>query len=107
MPNGERWVRVSAEIDDDPRIAKLPSDAARWAWVVTLCKGKHRSPVPGEWDSEEHLSTALRRRGKYVPAFLEVGLVERSGHKVRIKSWEKWQTDPTAARRQRRHREEA
>ena len=107
MPGGERWIRVSADIDDDPRIHKLGSDAARWAWVVTLARGKHRSPIPGEWESEEHLATALRRRGRYVPLFLEVGLLERDGRRVRVKNWEKWQTDPTAAKRQRAHREAA
>ena len=107
MPGGERFIRVSAQIEDDPRVDKLGSDSARWAWLVTLCKGKWQ-PTPGTWQSEEHLVTALRRRGKYVPLFLEVGLLERGGHgEVRVRKWEKWQTDPTATKRQRDHREAA
>jgi hypothetical protein len=95
---------VSADIEDDPLIAQLPGDSARWAWIVTLTKGKHRTPRPGEWESEAHLTTALRGRGRHVQLFIKLGLLERRGQRVGVKNWEKWQTDPTARDRQARHR---
>lgn len=80
----------------------LPSDGARFAWIVTLCEGKFADP-PGHWQNEAHFRASLGQRAKWLPAFVEAGLMDATeGGRVRVKNWEKWQTDPTAKERKER-----
>jgi hypothetical protein len=99
-----KWVRISADLDDDPRIVALPSDSARYAWVVTIGRGKHQ-PTPGTWPSEQHFAASLRRRARFLTDFLTAELMVRlADGSVKVRQWGEWQTDPTATLRQQDHR---
>jgi hypothetical protein len=87
------WFRCDARIGEDPRIAKLPSDSARWAWVVALGKAKGQRPQ-GTFGSQEHLEAALGRLGRHVPQLIAVGLLHiEQGGAISIRAWSEWQSD--------------
>lgn len=101
------WIRVSALVHKDDKIAGLPSDAARFAWIVALCEGK-LTKKPGAWESEAHFRASLGGRSRWLGAFVSVGLMEQlSSGAVRVKNWERWQSDPTARERKERYDEKA
>jgi hypothetical protein len=99
------WIRVSALIAEDDKIAMLPNDQARFAWIVALGKGKFTS-TPGTWQSEAHFKASMGTRARYLQSFLDAGLMERSsGGSIRVSRWEKWQSDPTVNDRVRAFRQ--
>ena len=103
----QSWIRVSVLLHKDAKLVALPSDAARFSWIVTLCEGKFTEP-PGIWQNEAHFRAALGGRSRWLPAFLEAGLMEQTeGGKIRVKNWEKWQSDPSVTERVRKHRRNA
>lgn len=99
------WIRVSAIMPLHEKVVALPSDAARFGWIATLCAGKF-CEKPGTWASEAQFREALGRRSKWLPDFLRVQLLETTeGGAVRVKNWDRWQTDPGVTERVRKHRE--
>ena len=95
----QSWIRVSALISKDARLVALPSDAARFAWIVTLGEGKF-TDTPGKWESEAHYRASLGARTRWLEEFVKAGLMERSDSgALSVRAWAKWQTDPTAVKR--------
>ena len=109
MSDAERdpQVLVSARIADHEKLIHLPSDAARWGWIVVLGRAKLRRPA-GVFPSRSVLAHDLGRYARFVDDYLRVGLLEDHDGAMVVHDWSKHQerrVDPTAAERQRRHRE--
>ncbi len=60
------WLRLHYHAPKNPKVMGLPSDAARWAWVVALCEAKQQM-TEGEWASEKHLRGVLGRHARHLP----------------------------------------
>ena len=117
-PTGS-WLRLEANTPQSPKVATLPSDAARWAYAATLCAAKKQVPG-GCWVSERHYAecvTASVRR--HLPELIGAGLVEivpdlcpeclRQWPEITpgvlvVHDWRRYQIDPTGAERKQRER---
>jgi hypothetical protein len=104
------WIRVSTRISHHPDIVKLPSNDARWAYIVLLTAAKEQ-PEAGEFRDNQTIGHVLGRGLRQcLPALLEAGLVlaTTEGGYV-LPNWQRWQTpnrvDATHADRQRAYRE--
>ena len=87
------WLRVDARIGEDPQIAKLPSDSARWAGILCLGKAKAERPH-GRFKSQAHLEAAIGRYGRHVPQMIVAGLLQiDSDSSISVRSWKEWQSD--------------
>jgi len=99
------WIRVMADVHRHPKVVALPSDPARWAFIVVLAEGK---AVGGRWESERHFRAYCGALARHLPALVGVGLLERDGEAILIHDWDQYQrepkADPTAADRMRRKR---
>lgn len=105
------WLRLHYHAPKSPKVMALPSDAARWAWIVALCEAKQQTREGG-WASEAHLRSVLGRHARHLPALIEARLVvQMDDGRMLIRDWTEWQSDyrsdPTHAERQRRYRERA
>lgn len=101
-----QWVAVTIDLADNYKVASLPSDGARFAFVVALTRAKVQEP-PGEWANERHCRFTLGRYGRYYPALVDAGLldVDEDGI-VAVHDWESVQREsPKSAERMRRLRE--
>jgi len=99
------FARIAQDLDEDERVAALPSDAVRYAWVLTILKGKK---LGGRWESRSHWGASVgRQRLRSLDSIVAAGLmVELSSGAVHVPAakWKDWQADPTGVDRQRRHR---
>lgn len=99
------FARVAQDLDDDPDIASLPSDAARYAWVLTILCGKK---VGGRWESRNHWAAAVgRNRMRHLQSLIDAGLLQEFATgtiRAKPEAWRRWQVDPTGIDRQRKHR---
>ena len=97
MPKGRKAILIDARIASDQRILALPSDAARWAFVVALTEAKWTNPE-GRFINLAHLRGVLGIRARYVSDLLKIGLitVEADGA-VAFPAWSEWQTPTEAA----------
>src|SRR5690348_6928036 len=70
------WVAVAADVRRSDKLAALPSDTARWGWLVLLGEAKllrrQGSFSPGQW------SEVMGRYAKYLPDYITTGLVHRA-----------------------------
>ena len=100
-----RYIKVYTAIARDEKIAHLPSDAARWAFIAILAAAKEQRPG-GSFASKTHLEACVTGSvAKSVPALLKAGLLtQRIDGRIEVASWAKWQVDPTNAERSARHR---
>jgi hypothetical protein len=108
------YVRLSARLPVHPDLTGLPSDSARWCWVVILCEAKLQ-PEPGVFRSLAHLRSVVGwRLARTLPALFAAGLLERPGTgssdgPVEVHNWSRWQSlsrpDLTQADRSRRYRQ--
>jgi hypothetical protein len=100
------FARIAQTLDEDPVVAGLPSDITRYAWVLTILKGKR---VGGRWESRAHWAAEIgAQRRRQLDHLIEAGLLEEltSGAiRVPLEKWKSWQADPTGVERQRDHRE--
>lgn len=95
----QSWIRVSALVSKDARLVALPSDAARFAWIVVLGEGKF-TDTPGRWENEAHFRAAMGARSRWIEDFITAGLLTRADDgTLAVRAWSKWQTDPTAGKR--------
>jgi hypothetical protein len=117
-PTGS-WLRLEANTPQSPKVATLPSDAARWAYAATLCAAKKQVPG-GCWVSERHYAecvTASVRR--HLLELIGAGLVEIGADlcpeclgqwpgidpgALVVHDWRRYQIDPTGAERKQRER---
>jgi len=96
------WIRVSALLPRNKKMVALPSDSARFAWIVALCAGTF-CDQPGAWESEAQWKEAMGRRAHWIEDFIRVGLMLKTdAGRVAVKNWEEWQSDPTARTRKER-----
>lgn len=70
------WVAIAADIRRNRKMTALPSDQARYGWIVALGEAKTlRSSgtfSPGQWVE------VMGRHAKYQDAYIEVGLLHRT-----------------------------
>lgn len=104
------YLRFDAFSPDHEKVCvRLPNDAARWSWVVVLCKGKLQSPQ-GRWGSVSHVVANSARPKAHIEAMIAAGLLDVAADgSVSVHGWEEWQSngpdDPTAKLRMKRYRE--
>lgn len=99
------YVRLRASMPRHRKLASLPSDAARWAFVASLCEAKTQTP-PGEWANEAHFRACVTPSvARHLPALLSEALLEQDGDRIRIHDWASYQVDPTGTERSRLSRE--
>lgn len=69
------WIRMEDSLPRDPKIAALPSNEARWAYIVLLCAAKEQE---GRFASWAHLEACTPQwMWKHHAEFIEAGLLER------------------------------
>lgn len=81
MPEPRRtpWIAIDVDIRKDDRIVDLPSDGARYGYVAgVLAEAKLQSPR-GMFASRALLAEAIGRFDRFVPKYLEVGLLHTGG----------------------------
>jgi hypothetical protein len=94
-------------LPQNPKLARLRSDAERWAFIAALCSAKTQ-PSEGEWKSADHFKYAVGPRvAKHLDALVEAGLLEWGDDgSLEVHDWESWQPkDATAAERSKRYRD--
>lgn len=69
-------ILVDATLASNPKVVGLPSDAARFGWIVTLGAGRLVRPA-GRFANLAQLRTLIGRYARFVPVYLERGLLER------------------------------
>lgn len=101
---GKKSVIVDALIVRNGKIVHLPSDSARWAYVVALGAGKFETPI-GVFRSGPQMKVAMGRYGRYVKELVSAGLVEVTEiGEYQIHDYMEWQS-VSSTERVRRHRE--
>lgn len=88
---------VSLHMWHHPKVLDLPSDSARWAWLVTLSVAK---PLGGSFANDAQLKALLGPRFKFVKAFREAGLLDD----LDVHDWDGNQKDPDSSARDRARR---
>lgn len=80
-------VLISARASEHPKIIELPSDKARWGWVVLMGKAKLQRP-PGRFASMRVLEAVLGEYRRFIADYLTVGILERDGEAVAVHDWD-------------------
>lgn len=105
-----RWFRFYDDVINDPKILKLP-EGIRWAWVAILCvASKNQGSLPDNEDIALQLRVAPQKSASIIAALVSAGLLDRTEAGFAPHNWEGRQyksdkSDPTAADRQKRYRE--
>ena len=100
------WIKLDAFIHKHHKLTSLPTDSARWAFIVTLCEGKVWA---GRWQDRAHYRSCIGPLARHLTALVSEGLMEiTEDGSVIIHDWEGYQRDPDpkAAERARRWRDE-
>lgn len=115
----EPWVKVKIGARRSGKLAGLPSDTARLGYFYTLLEAKVQRRM-GVFDNRAHFVEVLGRFGRYLPQYLEIGLVheapltcvecKRRNTQIRpgelvVHDYQREQRDPTNADRQAAWRE--
>lgn len=87
-------VLISARADEHPKIIELPSDKARWGWIVLMGKAKLQRP-PGRFASMRVLEAVLGEYRRFIPDYLKVGILEPEGSAVAVHDWQVHQRSRT------------
>ena len=69
------WKTVDVDIYKHPKLAGLPSDSARYGWIVTLLEAKAQRH-PGTFASDRHYREVVGRFGKFLPDYLAAQLLD-------------------------------
>ena len=92
------WIAIDCDLFDHPKMVDLPSDAARYGWLVTLSKAK-RQRNAGTFASSKHFAHVLGRYGRYVKDYIKAGLLELGDDgTLTIHDWRKHQWAASKAR---------
>jgi len=100
------WFRLDALLPRNLKASRL-TDAEFRAYIVSLCEAK-LTRSEGEWPSIEHWQFAVGPvLAQHLDVLTERGFLELGEDgTVYVHDWDEWQPkDPTAAERQRRHRD--
>lgn len=73
----EPWVKVKIGARRSGKIAGLPSDSARLGYFYVLLEAKVQRRM-GVFDNRTHFVEVLGRFGRFLPAYLEAGLVHEA-----------------------------
>jgi hypothetical protein len=98
-----RWIKLDTAIRTDDKVALLPSDNARWAWIAVLVAAGAQDGRP--WKSFKHLDACLSAtERKHVKTLVAAGLVEEAedGHVV-IPGWSSHQVPMRFQSKGQRH----
>ena len=98
-----KWIKLDTAIRTDDKVALLPSDNARWAWIAVLVAAGAQDGRP--WRSFKHLDACLSgTERKHVKTLVAAGLVEEaeSGHVV-IPGWSSHQVPMRFQSKGQRH----
>jgi hypothetical protein len=68
-------VLISCRVAQNPKIVDLPSDRARWGWVVLMGAAKLQRP-PGRFASDRVVAAVLGEHRRFLPDYLRVGVLE-------------------------------
>lgn len=92
-------VLVSARAAEHPKLIELPSDRARWGWIVLLGKAKLQRPA-GRFASRRVLDAVMGEHRRHVADYLRVGILELADDgSVTVHDWSKVQSRTTQWRR--------
>lgn len=97
------WIKVEVAMTVHRKLADLPSDSARWGWLVLLAAAKVQHPQ-GSFASVGVARQVAGRFARFIPHYMKGGLLEDAGGTVAVHDWPKYQWDPTNADRQALHR---
>lgn len=68
-------VLISARVGESPKLIELPSDVARWGWVLLMGKAKLQRPS-GRFASRRVLEVVLGSYRRYITDYFRVGILE-------------------------------
>lgn len=98
------WITVDTKLPDHPKMAALPSDAARWGWICTLLEAKEQR-TPGAFANERHFRHVMVRHGRFLTDYLKVGLMDKDEDgTLHVHDWKRHQW--AAAKAQQRETSE-
>jgi hypothetical protein len=85
------WIALDCDLFDHPKMVDLPSDSARYGWIVTLSKAK-RQRNAGSFASTKHFSHVMGKFGKFADTYVKAGLLEKADDgSLTIHDWRKHQ----------------
>lgn len=98
-----KWIKLDTAIRTDDKVALLPSDNARWAWVAVLVAAGAQDGRP--WSSFKHLNACLSAtERKHVKILVAAGLVEEvADGQVIIPGWSSHQVPMRFQSKGQRH----
>ena len=92
------WWRCYTDLPRHRKLARLPDDRARWAWVTLLCAA---ADANGVFESDSHIELMIGAQyAKYVPYFRRVGLLDG----LVVHDWDQWQETTDEGRPEREKR---
>lgn len=72
-----KWIKLATAIRTDDKVALLPSDNARWAWIAVLVAAGAQDGRA--WSSFKHLNACLSAtERKHVKTLVAAGLIEET-----------------------------
>lgn len=85
------WITVDTGLGKHPKMAALPSDAARWGWIRVLCEAKEQRK-PGTFASANHFRFVLARHGRFLPDYIKTGLIDKDDDgTLQVHDWKRHQ----------------
>lgn len=98
-----KWIKLDTAIRTDDKVALLPSDNARWAWVAVLVAAGAQDGRP--WSSFRHLDACLSAtERKHVKTLVAAGLIEEAADgQVVIPGWSSHQVPMRFQSKGQRH----
>jgi hypothetical protein len=92
------WISVDCDLPDHPKITALPTDGARYSWIVILTKAK-RQPRAGQFVSEQHFREVVGRHAKHLADYLAARLLEvDEDGALCVHDWQRYQWKATKER---------
>lgn len=74
--SGMSWITMDTKLGRHPKMAALPSDAARYGWVLTLLEAKEQRHA-GTFASGNHYRHVMGKYGRFLDAYIKAGLLDK------------------------------
>ncbi len=85
------WITLDTKLGNHPKMAALPSDAARYGWVLTLLEAKEQR-TPGTFASEKHYRHVMPRHGRFLADYVKAGLIDKGDDgTLHVHDWQRHQ----------------